>query len=40
MDPKKFVLLHQTQGAADMSAGMMPIEKEQVPAEELESWGK
>lgn len=40
MDPKKFVLLHQTQGAADMSAGMMSIEKEQVPAEELESWGK
>lgn len=40
MDPKKFVLLHQTQGAANMSAGMMPIEKEQVPVEELESWGK
>lgn len=39
MDPKKFVLLHQTQGAADMPAAV-PIEHEQDSTEELESWGK
>ncbi len=39
MDPKKFVLLHQTQGAADMPAAV-PAEHEQAETDELESWGK
>lgn len=39
MDPKKFVLLHQTQGAADMPAAV-PEENEQADTDELESWGK
>lgn len=39
MDPKKFVLLHQTQGAADMPAAV-PAEHEQAGTDELESWGK
>ncbi len=39
MDPKKFVLLHQTQGAADMPAAV-PEEHEQADTDELESWGK
>ena len=40
MDPKKFVLLHQSPGAEGMLANAAPISAEKAAGDELESWGK